>query len=643
MKDRFGNKIGAEDFDSINWKQVKEQVRKLKGRIFKATQSAKRGTGSWNKVRSLMKLLLCSRTTLILAILKVTHINKGKGTAGVDGITITTNSQRTRLINDTRWKERVLPTRRIHIPKSNGKKRPLGIPTVYDRIGQAIMLSAYEPVFEAGFESNSFGFRPGRCVHDAVQTLFNRLIGGVGDRYVLDADIHGAFDNISHEFLLHKIKGFPGRDKIEEWLKAGFIEFNKFNATEAGTPQGGILSPLLANIALDGLQEFLEESKVEQPCHTVSRGKPRTTYKYVNKFTFCRYADDFVVQSKKKEWLEEVKPHIQEWLQERGLKLNSEKTSIRDIRTDGLNFLGYNFSQFTSNHLREGSKEHKRLLQGGKRKGDKFKKGKDKPKIRDSKPRTIKKGVERYSCIITPQKEKVKSFLQDIKQTVKKACSWTFEELIRVLNVKLRGWANYYKFVCSKDTFNTIRHEIFQIIWRFLKRRHPLKGEKWIYNQYCTKVDGDKYVFFANYKTRKNNTAKILMVNIAKDIPITRHIKIKGNASPLDPELRKYWEERNRKCGKQYFSKGSKFQKLFDVQRGICPICGESIYGEPYEVHHIIPIKDGGTNKEDNLVIIHKQCHKIKHKELHYDLINNSIDPTVSKKVKAKKVSAKGL
>lgn len=450
------------------------------------------------------------------------------------------------------------------------------------------------------------------------------------------ADIKGAFDNISHNFLLQRINGFPGRDKIEEWLKAGFIEFNRFNATEAGTPQGGILSPLLANIALDGLQEFLEKFQVKRAYFTVNRGKPRTNYKYVSKFTYCRYADDFVVISKEEEWLKEVKPLIQEWLLQRSLELNLEKTSIRDVRVSGLNFLGYNFSQFPSNHLREGSNEHKRLLQGGKRRGNKGRRETYKPKKRDAKPRTIKKGEERYSCIITPQKEKVKLFLQDIKRTVKKASSWTFEELIRVLNVKLRGWANYYKFVCSKDTFNTIRHEVFQIIWRFLRRRHPQKGEKWIYKQYCTKVDGDKYVFFANYKTRKNNTGKLLMINIAKDIPIIRHIKVKGNASPLDPGLQEYWKERNHKCGKQIFSKGSRYQKLFDKQKGICPICGESIYGEPYEIHHIIPIKNGGTNKQDNLVILHKQCHKIKHKELHYDLIDDGIDPAEIKKVKQK-------
>lgn len=294
MKDRTSNSIGVGNWESTNWKVCTLQVSKLQRRIFKATQDAKQGIGSSNKVRSLMKLLLKSHAALLLAIKKVTQVNQGRKTAGVDGVIVLDNAQRNQLIDEWNWNDAAIPARRVYIPKSNGKKRPLGIPAIKDRIGQALMKFAYEPVFEVSFEPSSFGFRPGRSCHDAIQDLFLTLKNGSIYQWVLDADIKGAFDNISHEFLLKQIKGFPKREKIEEWLKVGYMEGLTFHETKAGTPQGGLISPLLANIALDGLEEKLTSIMEKVEYFTVRNGKRIINKRKVQKFKFTRYADDFV-------------------------------------------------------------------------------------------------------------------------------------------------------------------------------------------------------------------------------------------------------------------------------------------------------------------------------------------------------------
>ncbi len=548
----------TEAWNTINWAKVQRKVFKLQKRIYQASLS-----GQNAKARKLQKLLVKSYYAKLLAVRRVTQDNQGKRTAGVDGIKSITPKQRLELAESLSKYQKAKPLRRKWIPKPNGEERPLGIPTIQDRVRQALVKSALEPQWEARFEGESYGFRPGRSAHDAMSRIFAGI--KLKDYYILDADISKCFDKINHDYLLSKID-CPSTMKaqIRQWLKAGVMDNGIFNATETGTPQGGIISPLLANIALDGMIRLIDQN--------FPKKKSTVQAKVI------RYADDFVVISPHLEIIQQCQFAIEEWLKPIGLELKPAKTRIchtlREIEVNGkkvapgFDFLGWNFRQYPvgKHHSGKTGSQNSKLLG--------------------------------FKTLIKPSKKAIKAHADKVKQVIKTHKTAPQYALIKHLNPVIRGWCNYHSKVVSKETFSSLDH----ITWQRLRA--------WTVSR-CGKANYGK---LKNYFRKNENRAwnfetkdGYKLLNHA-NTPIIRHVTVRPEASPYDGNWF-YWSTRKGTS----FDVPNKVAFLLKKQKGKCNFCGQYFTPEDIaEIDHIIPTSKGGKNDYKNLQLLHRHCHDTK-------------------------------
>jgi len=551
-----------EQWRKVPWIKFDNQIRKIQERIYDASVR-----NDLKSVRTLQKVLVGQTSAKFIAVKRISKDNQGKRTAGVDGIASLTAAQCIDLVKELEINGKADSIRRVYIPRSDGKQRPLGIPTMKDRAKQTLLLMALEPEWEARFEPNSYGFRPGRSCQDARAAICQTLKQKA--KYVFDADIEQCFPSIAHNSLLDKVNTIPRfRKQIRAWLKAGITFEGVIEPSTKGMPQGGPISPLLANIALHGLENHVAECLATWSKNgELPKGSDAT-----NGLT-VRYANDFVILYPHLEVLEKVVKKVEKWLVPLGLKISKQKSTIRHTlyrhngNDAGFTFLGFYFS-------------HKECGMG--------------------KTAWVAKKSQRmplrYYLSQKPDKDRVQIHIDTIRDIVKRMEKRPQEELIAKLNPIIRGWTQYYAYTDNADTFRYCDERMFWRLMKYACNRHASKGKKWVIKKYFHTFEGRKWIF-----ATPDRTSRIKLYS--KGVGRNKYAKVKKGKSPFDGDTR-YWKNRWKA------SLSPTQRTLYTQQNEKCASCKGPIYsGQVIETDHIIPKKDGELNTIKNLRLVHGHCY----------------------------------